>query len=206
MMFQPLALLGGVAFLSSAVNAAVYNVSVGSATANLTFSPNNITDVAVGDTINFLYLPKNHSVVQSSFATPCTPLDGGFKDSFHPATLNNDTPSFVSNFTVNTTKPIWFYCEQTEHCAQGMVFAINPGAPGSNNSFEDFLALALATANSSTNGTATGNGTASGTTTTTGAASTSTSKSNGVISLFVPGTSVIGGVIAFGVFAGISAM
>jgi len=42
MMFKPLALLGGVAFLGSVVNAAVYNVTLGSSTGNLAFSPNNI--------------------------------------------------------------------------------------------------------------------------------------------------------------------
>jgi len=41
-MFKPLALLGGVAFLGSVVNAAVYNVTLGSSTGNLAFSPNNI--------------------------------------------------------------------------------------------------------------------------------------------------------------------
>jgi len=79
MMFQSLALFGGVAFLSSAVNAVVYNVTLGSSTGSLAFSPNNISSVAAGDVINFLYLSKNHSAVQSSFASPCKPLDGGLK-------------------------------------------------------------------------------------------------------------------------------
>ena len=29
------------------------------------------------------------------------------------------------------------------HCGKGMVFAVNPGSEGSNNSFSNFLAIAL---------------------------------------------------------------
>jgi len=30
-------------------------------------------------------------------------------------------------YTVKDTNPVWFYCQQTGHCQQEMVFAINPG-------------------------------------------------------------------------------
>jgi hypothetical protein len=33
---------------------------------------------AQGDIVVFTFFPKNHTVTQSSFAQPCTPLDGGF--------------------------------------------------------------------------------------------------------------------------------
>jgi hypothetical protein len=32
---------------------------------------------AVGDTVSFTFHPKNHTVTQSSFDAPCTPLPGG---------------------------------------------------------------------------------------------------------------------------------
>jgi len=39
--------------------------------------------------------------------------------------------------------PLWFYCGQVGHCTQGMVFAINPPADPSPNSFSAFKALAM---------------------------------------------------------------
>lgn len=49
----------------------------------------------------------------------------------------------VRHFTVPAgNAPLWFYCGQVGHCAQGMVFAINPPADPSPNSFSAFKALA----------------------------------------------------------------
>ena len=45
-------------------------------TVALTFSL--FQTAAVGDIVEFTFHPKNHSVTQSSFAEPCTPLPGGF--------------------------------------------------------------------------------------------------------------------------------
>ena len=45
---------------------------------------------AVGDIVEFTFHPKNHSVTQSSFAEPCTPLPGGF-----------DTGLCVTNFSLH---------------------------------------------------------------------------------------------------------
>lgn len=42
------------------------------------------------------------------------------------------------------TQPIWVFCRQTGHCGQGMVFAVNCGADGSQNSFTNFKNAALA--------------------------------------------------------------
>jgi len=92
-----------------------------------------------------------------------------------------------------------------------MVFAINAGASGSNNSFEAFLQRARATANATNsttygNGSTTTNGTTTngtGTPTTSVTGSSSTSKPNGDISLFasVPGSVILSGLISFGVSA-----
>jgi flagellar biosynthesis protein FliQ len=35
-------------------------------------------DAVQGDIVVFNFHPKNHSVTQSSFKEPCTPLEGGF--------------------------------------------------------------------------------------------------------------------------------
>ena len=44
--------------------------------------------------------------------------------------------------------PIWIHCRQAantagSHCGKGMVFAVNPGAEGSYNSFTAFKQKAL---------------------------------------------------------------
>ncbi|KAH9985428.1 hypothetical protein BJV74DRAFT_717998, partial [Russula compacta] len=88
-------------------------------------------NAAIGDTVLFVFHPKNHSVTQSSFAEPCTPLAGGFDSGFHPVAIgtSDDFPTF--SITVNDTNPIWVHCEQdantaASHCGKGMVFAVNP--------------------------------------------------------------------------------
>jgi hypothetical protein len=68
---------------------------------------------------------QNHSVIQSSFANPCHPLNSGFFSGFVPT---KDSPSGTTfTITVNDTSPIWIYCGQTveNHCQSGMVAAIN---------------------------------------------------------------------------------
>lgn len=98
----------------------------------------------VGDTVNMIFNPKNHTVTQSSFEEPCVPLAGGFSSGFKPVASDSDPelPNFV--ITVNDTNPIWVHCEQTGHCGQGMVFAINPPSPEtSNNTFAAFQLRAI---------------------------------------------------------------
>jgi len=120
-----------------------HNITVG-INGQLSFGPANIT-AAIGDIVEFTFLAKNHSVVQSSFSEPCTPLADGFNLGFHPVAANTTGPSF--SITVNNTTPIWGYCAQTSpvsHCGSGMVFSINAVESGPNN-FAAFLALAEAT-------------------------------------------------------------
>ncbi|KIK52491.1 hypothetical protein GYMLUDRAFT_251194 [Collybiopsis luxurians FD-317 M1] len=97
----------------------------------------------VGDTVNMIFHPKNHSVTQSSFDAPCVPLAGGFNSGFQAVASDSDPtlPNFV--ITVNDTNPIWVHCEQKGHCGAGMVFAINPPDATSNHSFAAFQALAI---------------------------------------------------------------
>lgn len=99
------------------------DVTVG-ANAELKFNPESVT-AAVGDTVSFSFFPRNHTVVQSSFAEPCQPLQGGFFAGFQPLAAGPGPVKFV--VTVNDTKPIWAYCAQNTgtHCQRGMAIVIN---------------------------------------------------------------------------------
>lgn len=43
----------------------------------LLYNPSNIS-ASIGDTVTFVFNPKNHTVTQSSFEEPCVALAGGF--------------------------------------------------------------------------------------------------------------------------------
>jgi len=164
---------------AAAASAAKFKVTVGNNGA-LKYEPNN-TVAAVGDSVEFDFFPKNHTVTQSSFADPCHFLPGGFFSGFVPTTDATLGSSFT--ITVTDTKPIWFYCSQTtgNHCQQGMVGSIN--APATGNTLSAFAAkaknatvpstfpppgssiggtLIKSTGNSTSNGTSTGSGSGSG--------------------------------------------
>lgn len=89
----------------------------------LTFTPNIVT-ANPGDKVDFHYFPKNHSVVQSSFAAPCVPIkpNGGIFSGFQPTAAES---KLVFEVTVNDTTPIWIYCAQMKHCKSGMSMVIN---------------------------------------------------------------------------------
>ncbi|KAJ6527440.1 hypothetical protein B0H19DRAFT_541792 [Mycena capillaripes] len=99
-------------------------------------------------TFIFSGIPGNHSVTQSTFASPCEPMAGGF-DSGWVEILKNTTggaPLPQWNLTItNDQTPIWFFCKQLlpgPHCFQGMVGGINVQAGA--NSFSSFQAKAVA--------------------------------------------------------------
>ncbi|KAJ7164431.1 hypothetical protein C8R46DRAFT_1193072 [Mycena filopes] len=93
------------------------------------FNPSAST-AANGTVVTFLFsgVPGNHSVTQSSFATPCEPLAGGFDSGFIGIGAAT-TPLPQWNVTItDDSKPIWFFCKQPlplVHCAAGMVGGIN---------------------------------------------------------------------------------
>jgi len=122
------------------VAATIYDVQVG-ANGQLAFSPEAIS-AQPGDQVVFHFNPKNHTVTQSSFANPCAQKPGGFNSGFEPVMANQTQPTFA--ITVNDTQPTWVFCQQTGHCGKGMVFAVNCGADGSQNSFTNFKNAALA--------------------------------------------------------------
>jgi hypothetical protein len=163
----------------------------------LTYSPNNF-NASVGDTIAFMFSPKNHTVTQSNFASPCEPLSvstgtEGINTGFtHATTVSQNVTGF--SFTVNDTNPIWLYCAQKNpesHCAAGMVMAINAAGAG-NKTFQNYLALAKATNSSSSTTPSGASGSPSGTATGPTSSSTSAQGGSGALS-----TSVNVGLTAF---------
>jgi len=160
----------------AAVAGAVHTVTVGGLNANgttkLFFDPDHII-AAPRDQITFQFLQKNHSVVQSSFADPCRPLNANnasapqaLSSGFQPVATNaTDFPTWT--ITVNNTQPTWFYCAQTNptsHCGAGMVFSVN-AIDNTSRSFAAFQSIA-----EQLNGTVAGNLAAPSATSTTGGA------------------------------------
>ncbi|KAH8769745.1 Cupredoxin [Hyaloscypha finlandica] len=132
MYFSTVLLAAASASLAQAATTIPVQVGNGGA---LTFVPNDIK-ANVGDSIEFSFFPKNHSVTQSSFADPCHPLAGGFFSTFIPTNSSEASETFT--IVVNDTKPIWIYCAQTvkSHCQSGMVASIN--APATGNTLAAF--------------------------------------------------------------------
>jgi plastocyanin len=169
----------------------------------LAYNPPQVT-AAVGDTIQFVFMPKNHTVTQSTFAAPCQAMPNGLDSGFVPVAANaTSTQAFT--ITVNTTDPLWFYCRQVEyvtcstpfrlsffglimcaffsHWINGMVFAVNPTA---NKTFAAFQAAANASGTTNTASPSASSGTGTGSTATGSGASSSpssTSRPNGALTV-----------------------
>jgi plastocyanin len=100
----------------------------------LLFDPENVV-AEVGDVVEWHFLPKNHSVAQSSFGQPCVPdasLAKPFFSGFQP-TQDPQAPN-VFQIVVEDKTPIWYYCAQTtgNHCQNGMAGVINQNFDGPN--------------------------------------------------------------------------
>jgi plastocyanin len=172
---------------STANATATHSVQVGPGGA-LVYTPSNIS-ANVGDTVQFFFNPKNHTVSQSSFTEPCKTIQGGLDSEFtQPTNVSLTTVGF--QFVVNDTKPLWFYCEQTTHCKKGMVFAVNANE---NKTFAAFLQNALNSNSSSSPSSPSGSGTGSSgaSATDTGASSSSTSSDAIAIPVNVGLTAVV---------------
>ncbi|KAF2759596.1 hypothetical protein EJ05DRAFT_437168 [Pseudovirgaria hyperparasitica] len=124
--------------------------ATGAPTPLLSYNPESVK-ANVGDVIDFQFMPKNHTVTQSTFGKPCVKMEGGADSGFMP---NPDGKAGVSwKFTVPSTDPIWMYCKQKtgNHCGVGMVFAINPNdntvdmaKAGGDKTFAAFKMAAIA--------------------------------------------------------------
>ncbi|KAG8891792.1 hypothetical protein FRB99_003361 [Tulasnella sp. 403] len=126
---------------SPSPSARTIEIVVGGAVGNVYTPP--VAYPEVGDTLRFTFRIKNHTVTQSSFENPCTPLPGGFTSGFRPVpdTQTGNFPYF--DLKVQDKNPIYIHCEQVNHCPTGMVFAANPALEG-ERTFSKFLANALA--------------------------------------------------------------
>ncbi|CAO2656395.1 Nn.00g051980.m01.CDS01 [Neocucurbitaria sp. VM-36] len=112
----------------------IHRVFAGATTENggLHFEPENVV-AEPGDLMEFHFLPKNHTIVQSSFDKPCEPLEGGkgIFSGFNFPTAAGEAPN-VFTFMVQSRDPIWYYCSQTvgNHCQKGMSGVINQNFDG----------------------------------------------------------------------------
>jgi plastocyanin len=145
-----LSLLAGSAFAAPKLaKRETHEITVGG-NGELKFEPYAIF-AEPGDKVVFKFVSKNHSVIQSSFAHPCGPLEGGFRTDFQfvaPDITEDKFPRVEYTVTTDKSRALWFYCSQAintpnAHCAKGMVFSINCPADGPN-SFNNFLSKALA--------------------------------------------------------------
>ncbi|KAI1345044.1 hypothetical protein F5Y15DRAFT_15566 [Xylariaceae sp. FL0016] len=138
----------GLAAYSSFANAAHFDVTVGKGS-QLKFEPETVA-AQPGDTITYSFFAKNHAVAQSTFDSPCQLQENGIFSGFTPNTSPDTAAPTTWTITVNDTKPLWFYCPQTNgnHCQSGMVHAIN--APASGNTFDAYKTKALQAATPST--------------------------------------------------------
>lgn len=106
-------------------------VTVSSSNNSLVYSPDNIK-AAAGDMVQFQFVGGNHTVTQSTFDSPCSPIHNvesnvtGFHSGFMPAKAS-EASGMIPTYTikVNNTSPMWVYCAQGRHCQEGMVMVIN---------------------------------------------------------------------------------
>lgn len=112
--------------LAGSALAVDHSVAVGTKAGDLVFKPDTI-NAAEGDTVTFKFWPKNHSIAQAAFNSPCTPLNNGFWSGFVPTADTQKVSNWTFTYEVtNASAPIWFYCTQGQHCQNGMVGVINP--------------------------------------------------------------------------------
>jgi len=116
-------LVAAAAPMVALAQAATFMITVGLNATN-TYTPPTVP-ANVGDVIEFRFVGDNHTVTQSTFANPCMKMTPPGADSgFMPVAAGAAPATF--NYTVTSTNPTWFYCQQGTHCQQGMVFAVNP--------------------------------------------------------------------------------
>ncbi|RDL34599.1 uncharacterized protein BP5553_07727 [Venustampulla echinocandica] len=106
------------------------------------FTPSSVT-ANVGDFVEFLFYPLNHSVARAEFKKPCIPYEvsgvgkQGFWSGFHPLNVvASNPPAFL--IKINDTQPIFFYCSAPGACIDGMIGAINPNSTQTLDIQEDF--------------------------------------------------------------------
>ncbi|KAI0011706.1 Cupredoxin [Xylariaceae sp. FL0662B] len=114
--------------------AATHSVMVGGE-AGLVYTPAEV-QANMGDMVVFTFMSMNHTATQSTFAEPCTAMEGGMDSGFMPNMNNTVDPPPQVAMQVMTTEPLWFYCKQMGHCGKGMTFSINPTADKTQAMFQ----------------------------------------------------------------------
>jgi hypothetical protein len=89
----------------------------------------------------FTFMSQNHTATQSAFTKPCEAIAGGMGSGFMPNPNNTVNPPPQMAMQVKVSTPLWFFCEQKNHCGKGMTFSINPTA---NKTQEMFKEMAIA--------------------------------------------------------------
>ncbi|GAB1317207.1 Extracellular serine-rich protein (Fragment) [Madurella fahalii] len=122
---------------SPATNVTIINVGEN----GLTMEPNDV-DVPAGNVIEFHFFTGAHSVAQSAFDSPCTPLDTTDAQGFFSGSQRVESGESSNVFrVVSTGNPMWYYCATARHCQSGMVGVINKPANG-ERTIEQYAAAA----------------------------------------------------------------
>ncbi|KAK0193251.1 hypothetical protein F5146DRAFT_1133916 [Armillaria mellea] len=129
-MMRLLSIVSAILIAAPLVMGVDWTVEVGTSS-TFTFTPNEIHP-AIGDTVMFTYLTRNHSAMTTTFTSPCPPPLGGvgpngFDSGFHDSVT---LPGSMFTTTILDTEPHWVSCMQASgaHCHLGMTLAINPTA------------------------------------------------------------------------------
>lgn len=113
------------------------------------YSPGAVA-AALNSTITFEFYGDVHTVTQSTFEDPCSPIPGGFHSGYFGMGLNSSAPIISWNLIVtNVSAPIWFFCATKSpafHCSVGMVGAINPPSQDMYSQFSSAAKLVTTTA------------------------------------------------------------
>lgn len=134
------------------------------------YYPDNIK-AAPGSMVQFQFWAGNHTVTQSDFDHPCTPISQvnssvpGIWSSFMPVAAGASKKEIpVFTVQINDTKPIWIFCSQGKHCSSGMSMVINENtSANSTRSLANYrTAASTAQGGSSGSGSAPGYGSGSG--------------------------------------------
>ncbi|POS72898.1 hypothetical protein DHEL01_v208706 [Diaporthe helianthi] len=200
-----LAVMAGVASAQK-----VQVVTVSTANNSLVYTPDNIK-ANPGEMVQFQFVAGNHTVTQSTFDQPCTPISTvmsnvtGFHSGYQPAAASKET-GMIPTYTlmINNSKPIWLYCAQGRHCQSGMVMVINENtAANASRSLTEFKALAA----QAMSNTAPSGGSTTGGTTGSGSGSGSGSESGSGASPSSPGqTTAAGSMVKVGSSLGLAAV
>ncbi|KAF2430661.1 hypothetical protein EJ08DRAFT_633377 [Tothia fuscella] len=103
----------------------------GQPTPQFQFTPESVV-AQPGDTVRFMFMGMNHSVVQTSFDAPCQPMANGqnthtgFTSGVQPNPSNQLAGAPTVDLPIKSTDPLFMSTLSTQSCNLGMVFTVNP--------------------------------------------------------------------------------